>query len=755
MLNCPAWPSVNHGMNFIRLFRQGAAVPLLCMAVAQAVGQLPTARMTAIFPMGCQIGAEAEVQVHGADLDGATGLRFSNPGISAEVINAGERKFKVRVAGEVPAGVYEARFSGALGLTNPRPFVVSSLAEVRSPTGNTTRETAAALGGNSVINGTAVSRQSVWFKVVARKGQRLLLRISAGALDSRLNPVVFLRDSAGERLARGNDAGLIDYTAAADGDCFIQIHDATYGGGTEHFFRLENSDGAHVDFVSPPVVSSFTGSEVTLYGRKLPASKPSGLKATDGVSLEQLTVKISQLISGERPGGVLLSPATVALDGGVFRLAKGKIASNPFFVGLCEGKSLAMEKGDNETADHAQTIPAPGLVAGRFFPARDVDCFRFTIKKDEVYWLDVFSQRLGNKTNPYVTAQLVGVSKEGEESPGPAKEFYEIKDNPGGREFNIANRDVSWRFQAKTDGYCRVMVRDLFNQVADDPGRGYVVALNRERPGYRLLTHPRTVPSALGGTKAIELMVTHLRKGTTLPVQIIALREGNFNGPIRISVEGLPEGVNLHPCKIRAGQKSATAFLTATDTAVSFIGNIRFVGKAMIGDREVAQVARPIATVHRVGDYDKEPVFSRLAKGSALSVNVDDTEPVQVKTVGDGPFTGLANGKLTIPFKFKRTGEYNEKINFKIHGISQLKKFAGLAVNKDQTEASLEIDLAKFKVPVGQHTFQLAATIKGKYEFPPLNGKKTDKKKDVTFQSFSPPIVMEVKPVPKPAEKKK
>ena len=175
----------------------------------------------------------------------------------------------------------------------------------------------------------------------------------------------------------------------------------------------------------------------------------------------------------------------------------------------------------------------------------------------------------------------------------------------------------------------------------------------------------------------------------------------------------------------------------------------------MIGDREVAQVARPIATVHRVGDYDKEPVFSRLAKGSALSLNVDDTEPVQVKTVGDGPFTGLPNGKLTIPFKFKRTGEYNEKINFKIYGISQLKKLAGPAVNKDQTEASLEIDLAKFKVPVGQRTFQLAATIKGKYEFPPLNGKKTDKKKDVTFQSFSPPIVMEVKPVPKPAEKKK
>ena len=742
-------------MHLIRLFRRETVVPLLCMVVAQALGELPTARMTAIFPMGCRIGAEVEVQVHGADLDGAAALRFSDPGISAQVTDAGERKFKVRVAGDVPAGVYEVRFAGALGLTNPRPFVVSSLAEVRSPAGNTTRETAAALGDNSVINGIAVSRQSVWFKVTAIKGQRLLLRVSAAALDSRLNPVVLLRDSAGERLARGNDDGLIDYTAATDGDCLIQIHDAIYGGGNEYFFRLENSSGPYVDFVSPLIVSSFTGSEVTLYGRNLPGSKPSGLKSVDGLSLEQLSVKFSDLIHGDRPGGVLLPPAAVTLDGRVFRLAKGKFTSNPFFVGLCEGKSLTMEQGDNETADHAQIIHAPGLVAGCFFPARDVDCFRFPIKKDEVYWLDIFSQRLGKKTNPYITAQLVSVDKDGKETPGPAKEFYEIKDNPGGREFNIANGDVSWRFQAKSNGYCRVMARDLFNQVADDSGRGYVMALNRERPGFRLLAHPRTVPSALGSTKAIELMVTHLRKGTTLPIQIIAMREGNFNGPIRISVEGLPEGVNLHPCEIRAGQKSATALLTASEQAVSFIGNIRFVGKAMIADREVAQVARSAATVHRVGDYDKEPVFSRLVKGSALSVNVDDTEPVQVTALGGGPFIGLANGKLKIPLKVNRNGEYNEKINFKIYGISQLAKFGGLAVDKGQTEASLEIDLAKFKVPVGQHTFQLAATIKGKYQFPPLNGKKTDKKKDVTFQSISPPIAMEVKPMPEPVEKKK
>ena len=162
------------------------------------------------------------------------------------------------------------------------------------------------------------------------------------------------------------------------------------------------------------------------------------------------------------------------------------------------------------------------------------------------------------------------------------------------------------------------------------------MTLSRERPGFQLLTHPRTVPAALGSGKAIELMVAHLRKGTTLPVQMIALRKGDFTGPIRVSAEGLPKGIVLHSCEIKAGQKSSTAYLTAIDPLASFNGNITFVGKATIGDREVSEVARSVATLHRVGDYDKEPVFSRLAVGSALSVNADDTEPIQVRAVGKG-----------------------------------------------------------------------------------------------------------------------
>ncbi|MBT4900746.1 MAG: hypothetical protein HON54_02405, partial [Verrucomicrobia bacterium] len=47
------------------LFRRLCVGLFFGFAFGQTLGQLPTARMTAMFPLGCQIGEETEVQVHG------------------------------------------------------------------------------------------------------------------------------------------------------------------------------------------------------------------------------------------------------------------------------------------------------------------------------------------------------------------------------------------------------------------------------------------------------------------------------------------------------------------------------------------------------------------------------------------------------------------------------------------------------------------------------------------------------------------
>ena len=111
--------------------------------------------------------------------EGATGLYFSHSGISAELIKPGENKFRVKAKAEVPSGVYEVRYIGAFGVSNPRPFSVGPLDELSSPGNNTSMAAAFAVGALSVVNGVAIARQSVWFRLPRK-------RISVYCCDFRL-----------------------------------------------------------------------------------------------------------------------------------------------------------------------------------------------------------------------------------------------------------------------------------------------------------------------------------------------------------------------------------------------------------------------------------------------------------------------------------------------------------------------------------------------------------------------------------------
>src|SRR5687767_15083800 len=101
-------------------------VVLICMGwMAGAVrAQLPQARLTSIIPPGGKIATDVDVAANGADLDEASGLRFSHPGIVAKVKTASPAVFTVSIGKDVPAGVYECRVVGRFGISNPRAFAV-------------------------------------------------------------------------------------------------------------------------------------------------------------------------------------------------------------------------------------------------------------------------------------------------------------------------------------------------------------------------------------------------------------------------------------------------------------------------------------------------------------------------------------------------------------------------------------------------------------------------------------------------------
>ncbi|MFM7928357.1 MAG: serine protease, partial [Pirellula sp.] len=53
-----------------------------------------------------------------------------------------------------------------------------------------------------------------------------------------------------------------------------------------------------------------------------------------------------------------------------------------------------------------QTITLPADIAGRFYPAADVDTYVFDAKQGETWWIEVASERLGRPTDPSLVVQM-------------------------------------------------------------------------------------------------------------------------------------------------------------------------------------------------------------------------------------------------------------------------------------------------------------------------------------------------------------
>jgi len=160
------------------------AVPQLCRA------QLPTSDLQEVYPPVAAAGSSVEVKVVGENLADLKRLRFDEPRIKAPPVLRPEDDFyptrqtvdyhfHVDVPATVTPGIYEVRSLGHFGLSTARPFLVvaKDAIEVLEEGDHSTRETAAALAVETGITGKLDSRKADWYKISAKKGERLISQV--------------------------------------------------------------------------------------------------------------------------------------------------------------------------------------------------------------------------------------------------------------------------------------------------------------------------------------------------------------------------------------------------------------------------------------------------------------------------------------------------------------------------------------------------------------------------------------------------
>ena len=362
---------------------------LLLWALPDAAAQqLPRARLTSVFPAGGQQGTTLDVTVAGGDLDGANALTFSHPSITAKPKLDGDGKpvanqYTVTIGKDVPVGFHDVRTSGGkYGVTNVRSFAVGDLTEMTS-NGGTSLENAAEVALGTIVNGQTPARNYAYYKVALKKGQRIIVNCLARDLDSKLEPVVIVKNAAGLELERSRSGQPVDFMPVTDGEYYVGLHDFVYGGGAEHVFRLSISERPHIDFIVPPAGEPGKAGKFTLYGRNLPGGTDSGMElAGKPLQKQEVTItlpgdpKARTSLSGTAPVG----PSQAGFDGIEYRLPSPKGSSNPVRIFFADAPVVGEAAVPNDKPAEAQKITIPCDYAGLFYPRRDRDWGTFDAK---------------------------------------------------------------------------------------------------------------------------------------------------------------------------------------------------------------------------------------------------------------------------------------------------------------------------------------------------------------------------------------
>ena len=653
-------------------------------AIAQSVC-LPMPRLLTTMPMGGPSGTQIDVTITGENIESANAMVFNHPGLTAlPKLDANGQPvpntFTVSIAKECPTGVYESRVMSKLGISSSRVFSVDTLPEVQQ-TPNTSLAKAMELGMNSICNAAMTAKSVDHYSFQAKKDHRYVVFCSARGIDSKLDPVVIIADESGRDLVVERRGDILDYTAKSDGRHIIKVHELTFKGGPAFFYRLSlqevGIDSTLPQFASTKTVSSFSW-------------PPNGLAA----------------------------------------------------------KSSIAESEPNNLGSQSQKISLPCDLSGAFYPAADVDTFEFTATKGDVWWVEVASERLGRPTDPSILVQHVSVEN-GIEKLTDVAEFTDIASpmKPSsngyaydGPPYDGGSTDILSKLEIKQDGIHRLQLRDLFGGTRVDLRNVYRIVLRQAAPDFALAAWGLHMELRNGDRNALSKPLA-LRCGSTIALEVVAVRRDGFNGDIQLELQGLPDGVSAQGLKIPAGKSRGIMLITANQEAPPCLSKLSFHGKSSVEGVDVTRPVHMAQMAWPIVDAWGEIPSPRLMDDILLSVSNSEVAPISIAAKEKTVIEGTVGEKLKIPLNHAKRMDFSGSVlQLKAlgDGFEQIPRFD---VSLDAATSEATVDLAALKTLPGEYTLAFYGSAVVKYK-----SKPDATPQDVAEIVITEPISIRVKP---------
>src|SRR5262249_55250661 len=140
-------------------------------------------------------------------------------------------QFTLTIGHDVAWGCYDVRAVTPYGISNPRVFAVTRLPIIELKSGMKAEP-------GQVILRRAAKQEPRRIVVEEKKGESVQVLCEAAALDSRMEPVLSVRDATGAVLERMQAGEPLIFTPQADGTFTLDVSDLMFRGDAEYPFLL-------------------------------------------------------------------------------------------------------------------------------------------------------------------------------------------------------------------------------------------------------------------------------------------------------------------------------------------------------------------------------------------------------------------------------------------------------------------------------------------------------------------------------------
>lgn len=462
-------------------------------------------QLDVINPRGGQRGTEVNVTFHGQRLDQPQDVLFYGPGITLKNLTPKKDQKSATatfvIAPNAALGEHKMRLRCKGGLSYLRSFWVGQFPSVQEAKSedhkkdlNDTFDHPQDVPMNVTIHGVALNEDADYYRVQAKKGQRLSVEVEGLRLGRMLfDPYVAILDSKRFELAVNDDHPLLKRDCATsviipeDGAYTILIRESSYRGEAKCQYRLHLGNFPRPTTVYPPVVKKGEIGNFTFIGD---ASGP-------------LTHKIKATGEAIFPSGKITSPSGIPIR-----------YSNLSSVEEIEPNNFLREA----TPEIAPA--APVAFQGILSENEDQDWFRFFAKKDQNLRIQVFARSLRSPVDSIIQLRSV-------------KDKKTLANND---DQSQGTPDSRIDFKVPTDGEYALSIRDQLYRSGSD--FIYRIEIAPRKPSFDM-----TLRAANRNDDQLHKVISIPRGNRLLVAPTI--NRANIACDVHIASPKLPTGVTL------------------------------------------------------------------------------------------------------------------------------------------------------------------------------------------------------------------